>query len=57
MYTQTDTHTMEYYSPIGNNEILICNDMDGPKDYYTQQSKSDKHKYVCFHLHVESKRK
>ena len=35
MYTQTDTHTMEYYSPIGNNEILICNDMDGPKDYYT----------------------
>jgi len=35
MYTQTDTQTMEYHSPIENNEILISNDIDGPKDYYT----------------------
>ena len=35
MYIQTETQTMEYYSPIENNEILICNDIDGPKDYYT----------------------
>ena len=29
-------HTMEYYSAIKNNEILIWSNMDKPRDYHTK---------------------
>ena len=36
-------YTMEYYPTIKGNEInAICRDMDGPRDYHTEISKSDR---------------
>ena len=37
-------HTMEYYSDIKMNKILICRDMDGPQEHHTEWSKSEKKK-------------
>ena len=34
----------------------ICSDMDGPRDYHTKWSKSDKDKYHMILLFVESKK-
>ena len=31
---------MEYYSAIKNN--AICSNMDGPRDYHTKQSQSER---------------
>ena len=36
----------------GNNGI--CSNMDGPRDYHTKWSKSDKGRKISYHLHVES---
>ena len=30
--------------------------MDGPRDYHTKRSKSDKDKITLYHLYVESKK-
>ena len=35
--------------------IAICNNMDGPRDYHTRWSKSDRERQI-FHLYVESKK-
>ena len=32
----------------------VCNNVDGPREYYAQQSKTEKDKY--YHLYVESKK-
>ena len=36
----------------------ICSDMDGPRDYHTKWSKSDREEtnIVWYHLYVESKK-
>ena len=33
---------MEYYSAIKQNDSAICGNMDGPRDYHTQWSKSER---------------
>ena len=39
------THT-EYYSAIKKEWNAICSIMDGPRNYHTEWSKSDKDKYM-----------
>ena len=36
--------------------LVICNNMDGPRGYYLSRNKSDEDKYHKFHLYVESKK-
>ena len=44
-------YTMEYYSPIKRNENnAICSHMDGPPDYHTKSSISEKDKYHMISL-------
>ena len=38
----THTHKMEYYPAIKKWNTAICSNMDGPRDYHIQWSKSDK---------------
>ena len=33
----------------------ICSNMDGPKDYRTKWSKSERERQILYHLYVESK--
>ena len=41
------TYTMEYYSAIKKEQNnAICSNMDGPRDYHTKRSNSDKDKYM-----------
>ena len=35
-------YIMEYYSAIKKNETAICSNMDGPRDYHTKWSKSER---------------
>ena len=35
----------------------ICSNMDGPRDYHTKWSQTEKDKYQWYHLYVESKKK
>ena len=52
-------YTIEYYSAIKKQWInAICNNMDGPRDYYTKWSKINiKTKVnIIYHLYVESKK-
>ena len=45
------TYTMEYYSAIKKNEIMLfCSNMDGPRDCHTEGSKSEKDKYHMISL-------
>ena len=40
-------YTIEYYPAIKGNEInAICSDMDGPRDYHTEISKSDRKREI-----------
>jgi len=34
----------------------ICSNIDGPRDYYTKWSKSEKDKYYTIPMHVEPKK-
>ena len=43
------SHTLEW-----NN--AICINMDGPRDYHTKSDR-EKANIICYHLHVESKKK
>ena len=36
--------------------IVICNNMDGPRDYHTKRSKLDRERQISYHLYVESKK-
>ena len=40
---------MEYYSAIKKNENnAICSNMDGPRDYHTKLSKSDRERQISY---------
>ena len=40
-------HTMEYYSTIKKEwNNAICSNMDGPRDYHTKWSKSDRERHM-----------
>ena len=45
---------MEYYVDTKIMKNAVCSNVDGPKDYHTQWSKSDKDSYMLS-LIVESK--
>ena len=47
--THTYTHTMEYYSAI-RNETLPFAAMDGPRDYHTKWSKSDRERQILYDI-------
>jgi len=40
------TYTTEYYSAIKKNEI--CRDVDGPRDYHTGWSKSEREEQISY---------
>ena len=45
-HTHAHTHTMEHYSAIEKNELMpFVTIVDGPRDYHTKPSRSDKDKY------------
>ena len=47
----TYTHTMEYYSAIKKNEKNdICSKVDGPRDYHTKQSKSERDRQIPYDI-------
>ena len=40
-------YTMEYYSAIKKEwNNAMCSNMDGPRDYHTKRSKSERDKYM-----------
>ena len=41
---------MEYYSAIKTWNNAICSNMDGPGDYYTKWSKSDRERQVSYDI-------
>ena len=44
-------YTVEYYSAIKKEwNNVICNNMDGPRDYHSKWSKSEKDKYYMLSL-------
>ena len=58
VYTHTHTHTqMEYYSVIKREQSnAILSNMNGPRDYHTRWSKSDRESNtIWYHLYVKSK--
>ena len=56
IYTHTHTHTYNGvllgYRKEWNN--AICSNMDGPRDYHTKWTKSEKAKYHMIAVNVES---
>ena len=45
--------TMEYFSVIKRWNNDICSNMDGPRDYHTNWSKSDRERQI-YHSYMES---
>ena len=49
-------YTMEYYSAIKKNEKkkewnnAICSNMDGPRNYYTKRSKSERERQISYDI-------
>ena len=41
---------MEYYSIINKNNNVICCNMDGPRDYYTQWAKSARERQISYDI-------
>ena len=41
---------MEYYSVIKKNDNAICSNMDGPRDYHTKRSKSDRERQIPYDI-------
>ena len=39
-------YTMEYYSAIKKIKNVICTNMDGPRDYHTEWSKTDRERQI-----------
>ena len=50
-------YTMEYYSDIKKWNNAICSNMDGPRDYYTKWSQTEKDKYYMRSLICGTKKK
>ena len=43
------TYTMEHYSAIKKEwNIAICSNIDGPREYHTKWSKTEKDKYITY---------
>ena len=50
-------YTMKYYSTLNKEQNnATCSNMDGPRDYHTKWSKSDRERQI-YHLYVESNKK
>ena len=45
----THTHTLEYYSAIKTMNA-ICSNMDGPRDYHTKRSKSERESQIPYDI-------
>ena len=43
-------YTMEYYSAIKKQNNVICSNMDGPRDYHTEWSKSDRERQISYDI-------
>ena len=44
-------YKMEYYSAIKEEQNnAICSNMDGPRDYHTEQSKSDRERQIPYDI-------
>ena len=42
-------YTMEYYSAMNKEQNwVICRDVDGPRDYHTEWSKSEREKQILY---------
>ena len=49
--THTHTHTQEYYSSHKKEwNHAICSNMDGPRDYHTKQSKSERERQILYDI-------
>ena len=49
-------HNGIYYSAIKNKwNVAICNNMNGPREYYAKLNKSKTNTFL-FHLHMASKK-
>ena len=52
------TYIVEYYAAINEWNNAICSHMDGPRDRYTDWSKSGRERQPLYHhIYVESKKK
>ena len=53
--THTHTHTMKYYSAIKKNEVnAICSYMDGPRDYHTKWSRSERERQISYITYMQN---
>ena len=43
-------YTMEYYSAIRKNEIMLFSNMDELRDYYSKWSKSDRERQIPYDI-------
>ena len=52
IYIHIHTHTIEYYSAIKKNEIMpfAAMYMDGPRDYHTKCSKSERERQIPYDI-------
>ena len=41
---------MEYYSAIKKWNNAICSNMDGPRDYHTKWSKSERERQISYNI-------
>ena len=63
VYTHTHTHTHTHtetgilLSHKKERNNAICNNMNGPRDYHSKWSESDRTNIIWYHLYVESKKK
>lgn len=46
--------TVGYYSAIKKSEIMPFAAVNGPREYYFKQSKSERERRIPYHLYVES---
>ena len=43
-------YTMEYYSAIKRESNTMCSNMDGPKDYHTEWSQSERERQIPYDI-------
>ena len=43
-------YTMKYYSVIKERNNVICSNMDGPRDYHTKWSKSERKRQIPYDI-------
>ena len=57
IHIHTHIYKMKYYSAIKKWNIFICNNMDGPIDYHTKWSKSDRERQILYDIYIYVKSK